>query len=430
MNLRVIDKFITSEAKEAYTTLLKFWIYSLPLFFVVLMLLHFTADMRSMHTISLSIFIIASFLIVLGVKSFLKRTDISSKAMLSFYFFGISYPLLSPLVVFLITDFFAPDFTIPIMNHTIPSLFLIMTMATAFSFSFRVAIVGGVFSSLLFSICFFWLQIEYPNGLEPREQVLGITFFIEIILYILVTGLFGGLLANQARRMLIKISDTVQEREFVSSLLGEYVSDEVRDKILQNGGLAEEGEEREVTVLFADLRNFTSISEERNPKDIVSFLNQYFDSMVDIIQRNGGVVDKFIGDSVMAYFGAPIPINNPQEKAFQAAIEMSFELQKINKIFTQNKYPTIKHGIGLHHGEVVIGNIGSKKRKNYTIIGDTVNLASRLESLTKSNHSDLILSSTVFEKLSPANQSKLSLVKDVQIKGKKDSINCFKLVLE
>jgi adenylate cyclase len=132
----------------------------------------------------------------------------------------------------------------------------------------------------------------------------------------------------------------------------------------------------------------------------------------------------------MAYFGAPIPINNPQEKAFQAAIEMSFELQKINKIFTQNKYPTIKHGIGLHHGEVVIGNIGSKKRKNYTIIGDTVNLASRLESLTKSNHSDLILSSTVFEKLSPANQSKLSLVKDVQIKGKKDSINCFKLVLE
>jgi adenylate cyclase len=430
MSLRNIDKFITSEAKEAYLTLLKFWVVSLPIFSAVLLLLNFTAEMRKWHTISLFLFIIISFFLVVLVKFLLEKNSNSTKSMLFYYFVGISYPLISPLIVFFITDVFAPDFSIPIMSHTIPSLFLIMTMATAFSFSFRIAIIGGFFSSLLFTICFLWLQFNYADQTDHFEQVLGITYYIEIVLYILVTGLFGGLLANQARRMLIKISETVQEREFVSSVLGEYVSEEVRDKILQEGGLSEEGEEREVTVLFADLRNFTSISEERNPKEIVSFLNQYFDSMVDIIQRNGGVVDKFIGDSVMAYFGAPIAIENPQASAFKAALEMSEELNKINKIFTLNNYPTIKHGIGLHHGEVVLGNIGSKKRKNYTIIGDTVNLASRLESLTKSNQSDLILSRTVYDSLSQFDQNKMTLLKDLEIKGKRDVINCFKLKLE
>jgi adenylate cyclase len=132
----------------------------------------------------------------------------------------------------------------------------------------------------------------------------------------------------------------------------------------------------------------------------------------------------------MAYFGAPIAIENPQASAFKAALEMSEELNKINKIFTLNNYPTIKHGIGLHHGEVVLGNIGSKKRKNYTIIGDTVNLASRLESLTKSNQSDLILSRTVYDSLSQFDQNKMTLLKDLEIKGKRDVINCFKLKLE
>jgi hypothetical protein len=342
MNLNNIDKLITKEAKEAYRTLLRFWLYSLPLFFAVLMLLHFTAEMHIYHTLSLAIYIIVTFIFVLGVQYFLHRRDLSTKMMLIFYVSGITYPLFAPLFVFFITDVYAPDFAVSIMNHTIPSLFLIMTMATAFSFSFRVAIFGGFISSSLFSVCFFYLQSEYPLGLGERQQVMGLTYFIEINLYILVTGLLGGLLANQARRMLVKISDAVQEREFVSSVLGEYVSEEVRDKILQEGGLTEEGEEREVTVLFADLRDFTTISEERNPKEIVSFLNEYFDSMVDIIQRNGGVVDKFIGDAVMAYFGAPIAIDNPQSSAFQAALQMSRELNRINEIFKRNNYPIIR----------------------------------------------------------------------------------------
>jgi transposase len=184
MNLNNIDKLITKEAKEAYRTLLRFWLYSLPLFFAVLMLLHFTAEMHIYHTLSLAIYIIVTFIFVLGVQYFLHRRDLSTKMMLIFYVSGITYPLFAPLFVFFITDVYAPDFAVSIMNHTIPSLFLIMTMATAFSFSFRVAIFGGFISSSLFSVCFFYLQSEYPLGLGERQQVMGLTYFIEINLYI------------------------------------------------------------------------------------------------------------------------------------------------------------------------------------------------------------------------------------------------------
>jgi class 3 adenylate cyclase len=255
--------------------------------------------------------------------------------------------------------------------------------------------------------------------------MVGFSYFTEILVYILLSGILSGLLANQARRMLSKIYDSIQEREFISTVLGEYVSKEVKDKILKEGGLHNEGEERDVTVLFADLRDFTSLSEIWNPKEIVELLNEYFDSMVEVIQKNGGVIDKFIGDAIMAYFGAPVSIPNPQKPAYKASREMLEQLNHLNLKFLDKGLPTLKQGIGLHHGTVVIGNIGSKTRKNYTIIGDAVNLASRLESMTKEVQKDLIASESVHRALDEVEKQDFDLVENIQLKGKKDTIPIF-----
>jgi class 3 adenylate cyclase len=425
MRLEKIDKFITDEATHAYKTLLQFWLYVLPVFLIVLIFLKFSSDLYPGHFYALAIYIIISFFLVSGIHHLLSTKPKSKLLFLAIYISGIAYPLFSPLFVFIATNVFAPDFSASIMTHTIPSLYLIMTMATGFSFSFRVSAASGILSSILFSVCFLWFKNTHPEAVEQELQIVGLSYFIEIVSYILITGLLGGLLANQARKMLGKIIDSVKEREFVTNILGEYVSEEVRDKILKEGGLDIEGEEREVTILFADLRDFTSISEDRKPQEIVSILNEYFDSMVEVIQRNGGVIDKFIGDSIMAYFGAPLSLDNPQKKAFQAANEMSSKLHSLNQILKSKNLPTLKQGIGLHHGIVVIGNIGSKTRKNYTIIGDAVNLASRLESLTKEIDQDLVWSESVHSMLDNSKNEEYVLLKGIKLKGKKQTISIY-----
>lgn len=424
MGLKKIDNFITDESVGTYRTLLRFWLYSLPAFLFVVFLLKYFSELHTFHYYALILFICVSFILVLVIHSLLHQKN-STHLFLFIYISGIAYPLISPAIVFFITTFYAPDFSLAIMNHTIPSLFLIMTMATGFSFSFRVSLFSGFFSTFLFSICFFYLRMTHPQAVIDRLQMVGWSYYIEITVYIFLSGLLSGLLANQARRMLGKIYDTVKEREFVTQVLGEYVSEEVRDKILVEGGLHNQGEEKEVTVLFADLRDFTSLSEDYNPRDIVFLLNEYFDSMVDVIQKNGGVIDKFIGDAVMAYFGAPVSMANPQQKAFQASLQMADKLKTLNQKLLKNDLPSLRQGIGLHHGSVVIGNIGSKKRKNYTIIGDTVNMASRLESLTKELNNSLVVSESVYANLKGKQKNRFQHLPNVSIKGKKETISVF-----
>jgi adenylate cyclase len=138
------------------------------------------------------------------------------------------------------------------------------------------------------------------------------------------------------------------------------------------------GEKRQVAVLFSDIRNFTALSESMTPDDIASLLTEYFTEMVECVFRNGGTLDKFIGDAVMAQWGAPIGEVDDADRAIRAAIEMMEELEKLNAKWRAAGRPEIAIGIGLNYGEAFAGNIGSERRLEFTVIGDTVNTASRL----------------------------------------------------
>ena len=216
------------------------------------------------------------------------------------------------------------------------------------------------------------------------------------------------------------------ERDRVRDLLGKVVSPEIATQLL-NSDLKLGGEEREVTILFCDLRDFTGMSEQMNPTDVLALLNRYLDRMSTIIERHGGVIDKYIGDAIMALFGAPITDTGAAGKAIAAAREMAQALEVLNRELVAEGRPALAFGIGINTARVVAGNMGSKTRLNYTVIGDGVNLASRLESLTKEPDYDTpIIVSEATLRASP-NPPPARELGEVKVKGKAEAVKIFAL---
>jgi class 3 adenylate cyclase len=220
------------------------------------------------------------------------------------------------------------------------------------------------------------------------------------------------------------VRDEERERQALNGLFGQYVSTQVRDKLVrEKAGL--QGEKVTVAVLFSDLRGFTTFSETKTPAELVTRLNQYFDRMVAAISANGGVVDKFIGDAVMAVFGGVLPLERPADSALAAARAMRAELAALNAQWKALGLEPLDTGIGIHFGEVLQGPIGSAQRKEFTVIGDTVNTASRLEGATKELHSPIVLSAAAAEALAPDARATLTPLGEVRLKGKEKPVVVF-----
>lgn len=169
---------------------------------------------------------------------------------------------------------------------------------------------------------------------------------------------------------------------FIRETFGSYLSDEIVDVILKKGGLKIEGEKRRATILMADLRGFTSLSERLPAEDVVAMINIYLETMTEIIQKYQGTIDEFIGDAILVIFGAPILRPDDPRRAVACAVEMQLAMTSVNDRNRQAGYPEVALGIGINTGEVVMGNIGSKKRIKYAVVGRAVNLTARIESYT------------------------------------------------
>jgi len=191
----------------------------------------------------------------------------------------------------------------------------------------------------------------------------------------------------------------LKERDRVKTTFAHYVSHQVMDSILKSGADVKlSGDRKRITVLFCDIRGFSTISEKLAPEKVVMLLNDYFEAMVEVIFRNQGTLDKFIGDGIMVIFGAPEDDVYQEEHALRAAIEMQQELHKLAGKWAPEGI-NIRIGVGINSGPAVVGNIGSTRRMDYTAIGDTVNLASRLESATKELGVGILLSEYTYNAL-------------------------------
>lgn len=245
--------------------------------------------------------------------------------------------------------------------------------------------------SILLAACaaLFWLgRGGYLKSAVFVAFVGGMLAFAELQLWQSRYLPIGGILlaATQAFVARLAFDAVVQmrERRFLRGTFGHYVSPQILQEIMAGHikpGLG--GEHKRVCVLFADIRDFTALSENMPPEDVITLLDGYFTEMTAAIHKHGGTVDKFIGDGVMAFFGAPQALTSPEKNALEAAQEMLVRLRRYNRERQARNLVPLRIGIGLHIGDVVVGHVGSESRHEYTAIGDVVNTASKLEGLSK-----------------------------------------------
>jgi len=228
-----------------------------------------------------------------------------------------------------------------------------------------------------------------------------------------------GAAAEGFNRML----DGLRERERIRETFGVYVTREIRDEILA-GRASLEGQLEEVTILFADLRDFTPWVERTEPRTVVSDLNEYFTEMEAAIRAQGGLVLQYIGDEIEAVFGAPLSAPDHADRALAAALEMRDRLGRLNARRAESGKPALRNGIGIHTGTVLAGSIGSAERLTYALVGDAVNLASRIQGLNKDLGTDILVSDATRNRL--ADNVALEALPAVRVKGKSVEVSVYR----
>ncbi len=228
-----------------------------------------------------------------------------------------------------------------------------------------------------------------------------------------------GVLTSSINEMMISL----EEKEKIKDTFGKIVDPKVRDLLLQNK-INLGGEIQELTIMFTDIRGFTKIAESLEPEKVVFWLNKYFQKMEECIVNNKGIINKFIGDAILVIFGAPIPDENHANLAIQTATDMRKACIDLNREFQNLNLPKISIGIGIHTGKALVGNVGSQSRCEYTVIGDTVNIASRVENLCKKFRTDLLFTEETQKRLNGYKAKKLS---ESQIRGRQGKVSLYTL---
>jgi len=218
-----------------------------------------------------------------------------------------------------------------------------------------------------------------------------------------------------------------RSKEKIKHAMGKYISQDVMQNVVKNiDELKLGGKRADVTVLFADIRGFTSLSENMSAEEVSNILNEYFTGIEPIISKHSGVINKFIGDAVMAIFGEPIHDKNHALNAVKCADEILEKVEELQKKWLKEGKPKIEIGVGINTGEAFVGNIGSETRLEYTVIGDVVNLASRIENYNKIYKTKFLISATTYEKV--RNIVDVIKISEVSIRGKAKKLDIYEVL--
>jgi adenylate cyclase len=289
----------------------------------------------------------------------------------------------------------------------------------------KLALATGASSAFQYAVAAYFArkglsQLEHPDALMRQDLVAYPIYFFKSLM-MLFTGWVVGVWSRNTNRLLGDILSKERARASLDRLFGEYVSPEAKAAILA-ASEKRGGEKRSMAILFSDIRDYTSMTEGRDPEPIVEQLNEYFEAMVRCVRERGGVVDKFIGDAVMATFGGLLRLDDPCTAAVDSATDMLRELEVLNESWTARGLPSLRIGVGVHFGEAVQGSIGSHDRKEFTVIGDAVNTAARLESLTKGVGVRVAVSNDVQTRLGEQARGRLRSLGMHRLKGKQREV--------
>ena len=310
----------------------------------------------------------------------------------------------------------------PIYTLFTPAAFIypLFISLSALRLDVRLCIFTGAVAGIEYALLAIYL-IQRASGTVVEPILSGYPQHLFRGFLLFLTGVVTGLVTRQIRKRIISSFAVVQERNRISRTFGEYVSPEVMDKLLDlKPDLRSES--KNVCVMFLDIRNFTGFAEKRSPEEVVQYLESLFEFMIEIVNRHHGIINKFLGDGFMAVFGAPLSDGKDCVNAVEAAQEILARLRQ--EIDAGTILPTTV-GIGLHAGEAVTGSIGSALRREYTVIGDVVNLAARIEKLNKEFDSQLLISEMVWQAINA--DRKAMPMGQVQVRGREQAIQVYQV---
>ncbi|MBK7056169.1 MAG: adenylate/guanylate cyclase domain-containing protein [Leptospiraceae bacterium] len=297
-----------------------------------------------------------------------------------------------------------------ILSSKIYPVYIFFLILSILRFRFAFSFLSGSVSA----VSYFCISIPFLNSGYAEHVILAV--------YLLVQGTLAGLVARQLRKWLNHSIEAVEEQNRIKNIFGQHISESVMDKIIQEKK-DKISETRKVCVMFLDIRDFTQFSENKENDEIVKYLDTLFEFMIESINWHQGIINKFLGDGFMAVFGAPFSSGNDSLNAVKASLAI---LKSLEDKILSGKIPPTKIGIGLHTGNVLTGHIGSSKRKEYTIIGDTVNTASRIESLNKEHNTSLLFSETVFQEIT-SEYPQIQVIGESKVKGKQNLVKLYSL---
>ena len=310
----------------------------------------------------------------------------------------------------------------PVYTLFTPAVFIypLFIVVSALRLDFRLCVFTGAVAGLEYlTLALYLISKGSTASVEPI--LVGTPHHVFKAFLLFATGVVTGVVTLQIKKRILKSFEMVEERNRISRTFGEYVSPIVMNKLLTLKPDLR-SERRSVCVMFLDIRNFTSFAEKRTPEEVVTYLESLFEFMIEIVNRHHGVINKFLGDGFMAVFGAPLSDGSDCLNGVTAAREILFRVQQ--EVVRGNVLPTTV-GIGIHAGEAVTGSIGSSLRKEYTVIGDVVNLAARIEKLNKRFGSQLLISEMVSKTV--GNIAGAISKGTVTVRGREEGIEIYQL---
>lgn len=307
------------------------------------------------------------------------------------------------------------------MASATPLLYPLFIFLAALYLDFWVCVFAGAVAATEF-----WLFALYYVGDEPPlaglEMLTDPSAYLIKAVLLLASGFLAGFFTLTLRRQMQESVENARQRDHAVSVFGQHVSPEIAQRLLQQNFDAA-GELREACVMFVDIRDFSRMAADKTPHEVMHYLNTLFGELIDVVNRHRGIVNKFLGDGFMAVFGVPADDSEKIPHSLHAALEILDRVEALNR---GGAIPHTEIGIGLHAGKLVTGNVGTRERKEYTLVGETVNTAARIEQATKPFHARLIVSEAIWNRLDDKPATAVDLG-PVPLKGHVRPVRLFKL---
>lgn len=356
---------------------------------------------------------------IIIVRIFEKRISAGKDIVNKLRYLNLFFETSIPSLILIILSYYWES--VLVLSTPVIFLYLIIVILTTLSLDFKLSLFAGTIAAVEFLVITFFLLSKHNY---PAELFMLNEPYIHMGkgLLIFVSGVIAGYVANRIKNKIRKTYQVLWERNRIVNLFGQQVSQEIVDELLSHETELE-SKRKFVCIMFLDIRGFTQFAESKEPEEIIDYQNKVFGFMIEAITNNHGIINQFLGDGYMATFGAPVSKGNDCRNAFNAALEI---LEKINRQIADKVIPPMRIGIGLHAGFIVAGNVGTAIRKQYSISGNTVIIASRIEQLNKEFDSQLLISEEVLREIDK-NKINYQSLGNVELKGREKPIHIYKI---